>query len=338
MKIWKSVLLIILIILTITLLLGVNACSMRAGDKAAKKYRIVMMPKLVGIDYYNVVKKGVDLADKELKDIEVTWIGPEEAMVEKQVEMLEVIISTKPDLIAVASDDPEKIVLVLKKAKDAGIKVISWDGDANFREFFVNLVDYNTFGSAIIDSLVSQTGKEADIAIVTTSFTAPNQILWIEAIKKTIAEKYPGIKILDIRPAGEDTQEANRIALDYIRTMPALKGIISLGAPNLPGVVDAVKESGKSGEIFVAGNSTPNLMKSYLKEGSIKNVYLWNAPDHGYLTVYSAYQLLTKGITAGEAFEAGHLGKFTPAKDAVSMQISLTIQEFTRENIDKFDF
>ncbi|WHH57275.1 substrate-binding domain-containing protein [Petroclostridium sp. X23] len=303
-----------------------------------KKFRVVVMPKVVGIDYYNAVKKGVDLADQELDNVEVTWMGPTEAKVEKQIEMLETVIPTKPDVIAVAANDPDAIEPVLKKAKEKGIKVISWDGDAKTRDFFVNLVDYDAFGSALAESMVAQVGEKADIAIVTTTFTAPNQVLWIEAIKKTLADKYPEVKILDTRPAGEDTQKAFQITQDYLKTMPTLKGIIALGAPNLPGAVDAVKQAGMTDKIAVVGNATPNMMKNYLKEGLIKNVLLWNAPDHGYLTVYSALQLLTEGVEADKPFKAGSLGEFTPAKDDISLQIALPIKEFTKDNVDQFDF
>jgi rhamnose transport system substrate-binding protein len=305
---------------------------------AETKYRIVVMPKLVGIDYYNAVKVGIDEADRELPDLEVTWLGPTQDQVEKQIEMLENIIPTKPDLIAVASNDPVAIVPVLKKAKKAGIHVMSWDGDANYREAFVNLVDYGQFGEGLVEAMVKEVGPDADIAIITTTFTAPNQVLWIEAIKKTIKEKYPNLKILDVRPATESTEKAFRIAQDYIKSMPTLKGIIALGVPNVPGAVDAVKQAGKVGQIAVVGNATPNMMRSYLKEGSIKSVLLWNAPDHGYLTVYTAYRLLTEGLAVGKPYMAGKMGEYKPVKDDISMQVSLPVMVFTKENVDNFNF
>ena len=305
---------------------------------AAKQYRIVVMPKLVGIDYYNAVKKGVDQAASELEDTEVIWMGPTEAQVEKQIELIETMIPTKPDVIAVASNDPVAIAPVLKKAQDAGIHVMSWDGDADIREVFVNLVDYKEFGAGLVEALVEEIGEEGDIAIVTTTFTAPNQVLWIEAIKETIAEKYPGLNILDTRPATESTEKAFRIAQDYLKSMSTLKGIIVLGAPNVPGVADAVKEAGMVGKVAVVGNATPNIMNQYLKDDIAKKVLLWNAPDHGYLTVYTAYRLATEGLEAGKSYDAGKLGEYTPAADENSMQVALPVLVFTKENVDDYDF
>ena len=309
-----------------------------ASVLGAPKYRIHIIPKLVGIAYYDAVKKGVDEAARELPDMEVVWSGPTQDQVEKQIELIEKLIPTKPDLIAVAANDPVGIVPVLQKARNAGIHVMSWDGDANLREFFVNLVDFDEFGAQLVEALQQETGSAGEIAIVTTSFVAPNQSSWIAAIKKRLYAKYPNLKIVDIRPAGESTEEAYRIAQDYIKTFPTLKGIIALGAPNLPGVVKAVKAAGLAGKLAVVGNSTPNLMRDYLKDGSVKKVLLWNAPDHGYLTVHSAHRLLTGGLEIGVEFTAGRLGRFVPKKDDINMQVTLPVMTFTRENVDKFHF
>lgn len=314
------------------------AVSFPAMSLAGEAYRIVIMPKLVGIGYYDAVKQGVDDAARELPDLQVTWMGPTQDQVEKQIEMIERIIPSMPDLIAVAANDPVAIVPVLKKAQAAGIHVMSWDGDAKFREFFVNLVDFNDFGAALVEAMREEVGPQGDIALITTSFTAPNQSSWIAAIKKHIYAQYPGLNILDIRPAGESTEEAYRVAQDYLKTFPTLKGIVVLGAPNLPGAAKAVKEAGLVGKVAVVGNSTPNLMRDYLKDGSVKKVLLWNAPDHGYLTVYSAYRLLTGELRPDVEFKAGRLGAFTPLKDATNMQVALPVLVFTKENVDRYHF
>ena len=304
----------------------------------APKYRVIIIPKLVGIGYYDAVKQGVDDAAKELPEMQVIWSGPTQDQVEKQIEMNEKLIPTHPDLIAVAANDPVAIAPVMKKAHDAGIRVMSWDADSKFREFFVNLVDFTDFGTQIVEEMKDEIGPKGEIAIITTTFTAPNQSSWIEAMKKHIYANYPAMKILDVRPAGESTEEAYRITQDYLKTFPNLKGIIVVGAPNLPGAAKAVKEAGLAGKIAVVGNSTPNMMRAYIKDGTVKKFFLWNAPDHGYLTVYSAYQMLTGELKPGIPFKAGRLGVFTPKTDTLNLQIALPVMVFTKENIDQYHF
>jgi ABC-type sugar transport system substrate-binding protein len=306
--------------------------------RAQPRHRIVIMPKLVGIAYYDAVKTGIDAAVRELPDMAVTWTGPTQDQVERQIEMIERLIPAKPDLIAVAANDPVAIVPVLQKAQRAGIHVISWDGDCQLREFFVNLVDFEAFGSQLVDALRAEIGPKGDIAIVTTSFAAPNQSSWIDAMKRAIYARHPGLRIVDIRPAGESTEEAYRIAQDCLKSLAGLKGLVVLGSPNLPGVARAVRDAGLGGRVAVVGNSTPNLMREFLKDGTVRTVLLWNAPDHGYLTVHAARQLLAGGLKAGQPFQAGRLGSFTPRRDAISLQVALPVMVFTKANVDQHNF
>ena len=317
--------------------LAVFLCVFSQGA-ALGKYRVVIIPKLISIDYYDAVKRGIDEAAAELPDLEVVWTGPTQDQVEKQIDIIRNLIPSKPDVIAVAANDPVRIVPVLKEAKEQGIRIISWDGDTNFRDFFVNLVDYEAFGIHLLEAMVDQTGHNAHIAIVTTTFTAPNQVKWIQAIKKHRQQKYPGLKILDIRPATESTERSYRITQAYLNEFPTLKGIIALGVPNVSGVVNAVVDAGMSSKIAVVGNSTPNLTRAYLKKGHMKKVVLWNAPDHGYLTVYCAFRLLTQGLFPEKPFSAGRLGVYVPKTDKFSMQVALPVMVFTPENIDQHHF
>jgi len=322
-------------------LLTVLALLAAAAPQAQPRYRIVVVPKLVGIAYYDAVKAGIDAAARELPDVDITWTGPTQDQVEKQIELIERLIADKPHLIAVAANDPVRIVPVLQKAQQAGIRVISWDGDSRQREFFVNLVDFEDFGARLVGAISRELGPRREIAVITTSFTAPNQTSWIAAMKRTMYTLYPDLRIVDIRPAGESGEEAYRIAQDYLKSYPQLGGIIALGAPNLPGVARAVRDAGRAtgpAAVAVVGNSTPNLMREFLKDGTVKTVLLWNAPDHGYLTVYSARQLLAGGLQAGQPFRAGRLGSVTPRRDGTSLQVALPVLMFTKDNVDQYRF
>jgi len=265
---------------------------------ASAKTKILIMPKLVGIPYYNAVKQGVDQATNELKaDTTIIWQGPTTDQVDKQIEMLDNAISAKPSVIAVAADDPAAIVPVLKKAKAAGCHVLTWDGDADYRECFVNFVNYDAFGATLVEEMVKQVGETADVAVVTSTLTAPNQSAWLAAMRKTIADKHPGIKIVDVKPSQEDQQLAFQQTQDLLKSRPDLKGIFAITTAALPGAAEAVKQMGLTGKIAVVGNSTPNAIRDYIKGGQIKSAVLWDPVAHGYLTVYTAHELATSGLS-----------------------------------------
>lgn len=318
-----------------------EATEAPAAQAPAEKTRIVIMPKLVGIDYYNAVENGVKIAAKELTDTaEIEWIGPTDATASAQIEMLSSIIATQPDVICVACDDTEALVPTFQQATAAGIKVVTWDSDsASGRDLFVDLVDYETFGNALIDSMAKQIGGKGEIAIITTSFTATNQVNWIRVVEDKIASTYPDITILTKEAVGEDTQAAYEKATALMNSNPELVGFIALGCPNVPGVAQAVEEAGKTGTVAVVGNGLPNSIESYIKSGVMADSMIWNATYHGYLTVYAALQLCNGGIAVGDKVSAGSLGEFeVKAMDDGTPTIAMNILVITPENVEEYDF
>lgn len=323
---------------TLAPLSALAALPRPAAATAAPPLRIAVMPKLVGIAYYDAVEQGVQAAARELPGLAVQWLGPRQDHAERQVEMIERLLPSRPHLLAVAANDPVALAPVLQRARRAGIRLMSWDADATPREFFVNLVDYQIFGTRLVEVLAAQTGPRGDIAIITTSFAAPNQVRWIQAIKRTLYARYPTLRIVDIRPAGESAEHAYRVAQELIAAHPGLRGLVALGVPNLPGAARAVREAGLSGRLALTGNSTPNLIREHVLAGTVRSALLWNARDHGYLTVHCAWQLLTAGLAVGRPFTAGTLGPMTPVRDEVSAQVSLPVLEFSRDNIGQYRF
>ena len=87
---------------------------------------------------------------------------------------------------------------------------------------------------------------------------------------------------------------------------------------------------------MVTGLATPNSMKAYVKDGTVKSVVLWNTGELGYLTVQVGAALAQGTLKAGETtFEAGKLGTKQIEGDHVLLGDILV---FTKDNIDQYDF
>src|SRR5438477_1220806 len=138
-----------------------------------------------------------------------------------------------------------------------------------------------------------------EVAIITASLTAANQRAWIENIEKRLPN-YPQLKLVATLPSEEDQKLAFRAAQDLMKAHPNLKGIFAISSVAFPGAAEAVKQAGKSGQILVTGLSTPNDMKAYVKDGTVKSVILWNTIDLGYLTIRTADALARGKLNAGD--------------------------------------
>ena len=96
---------------------------------ADKQLTIAMMPKSKGNAYFISCRKGAEQAAKEL-GVKLLWDGPTEPDPAKQNEIVETWITRGVDVIAVSVENREGLSTALRKAKDKGIKIITWDADA----------------------------------------------------------------------------------------------------------------------------------------------------------------------------------------------------------------
>jgi rhamnose transport system substrate-binding protein len=309
------------------------------GAFAQEEITVAMIPKLVGIDYFNATERGAEEAAAELGNIRLIYRGPTTDRVDLQIELIETYIGAGVDVIAVASNDPVAIAPALQRAMDEGIKVVTWDADADARDVFINQASFEGIGRALVEDMVAQVGEEADVAIVTSSLTAPNQNAWIAEMQAVIEAEYPGLNVVDTRPSEEDQQLAFRVTQDLLRAYPDLRGVWALSSVAFPGAAEGVQQAGRTGEVAVVGLSTPSQMRPFMEAGVIESVVLWNPVDLGYLAVYAAKELVENGLTAGQTFSAGRLGEYTVEEDEISLQVVLGPPFiFTPENIADFDF
>lgn len=312
-------------------------------DLKGKKIVLADVPKLIGIGYFAATTKGQAEAAAELTKnglpTEVATDAPTEAAIQKQIEFIDNAISRGVDGILFASNDPVAISPVLRKALKAGIRVVGYDAESqpDAREWFVQQATPDGIAKALIDSMVAEVGKDADIAIVTSSLTAPNQNEWIAEMKKYIAAQGLKLNIATILPSEEDQQLAFKATGQIVKAYPNVKGIIGLSSVAFPGAADAITQANLIGKIAVTGLSTPNQMKPFVKSGCVKSVVLWNPVDLGYAALYAMRAVVDGKIKPGATeLEAGRLGKLKVIKGSQILLGPPFI--FNKDNIDKFDF
>ena len=315
-----------------------DAAATQPGEEA-QKFIIYHVPKAMGIDYFKSANQGMEEAAKELGDVELHYEGPINASAEEQIKVLEDIITKKPDALIVSANDPQALVPVLKRAMQAGIKVVTYDADVlpEARTFFVNQATFEDIGKALIDEAAKQAGEDAKIAIVSTSPTAPNQSRWVEEMKKHMAATYPNMKLLDIRYGEDDQAKSRQQANDLINAYPDLEFIIVPTSVGCPGVADAIEAAGKAGQIKMTCLATPNGMRPYVKRGTVEAFYLWNVVDLGYLAMHVTHGLLTGEIQESDTkVNAGRLGEREVGTDGV-IRLGPPFR-FDKDNIDQFNF
>lgn len=285
-----------------------------AVDKNAsegKKFKIGIMPKLMGIPYFEQTGKGAIQAGEDL-GVEVIYNGPTKADAAEQVKMLEDWINSGVDAIAVAPNDSAAMEPVLQKAKDAGILVLDWDTptESDLVDASVRQIDNKTLGEHLFDNLVKVMGKEeGNYAIVTGGLSAANLNAWIDFGMDYAAQKYPGLKLVtDKIPSDEIQQQAYTKTLDLLKAYPDLNGIVAYSTVAPLGVAQAVREQGKQDEVAVVGTATKEDSQEFLSDGALDIATLWDPARLGYLTVGVAKAML-EGKTLEDGMDIEGFGK-----------------------------
>lgn len=316
--------------------LGGWGCRKSPTSAGGAPLTVAVMPKSKGNAYFISCRAGAEQAASEL-GVKLLWDGPTEPDPARQNEIVESWITRGVDVLAVAVENRGAISTALRKARQKGIKVITWDSDAepDARDFLVNQATPEGIGQLLMDEAARVLGGKGQFAIITASLTAANMNQWREHIEARRRRQYPEITLAVVRPCDDLKDKAFAEATNILNAYPDVKLIMAICSPAVPGAAEAVKQSGRK-DVAVIGLGLPNDNKRYVHEGITRSVVLWNTADLGYLTIHVAQAVARGTLKPGAArFRAGRLGELAVEGDNVLLGKPFT---FTRQNIDQFDF
>lgn len=232
------------------------------------------------------------------------------------------------------------IAPVLRKALDAGINVVGYDSEAepDARQWFVNQAEFNGVAKTLIDELAKQIGEDGSFAIVTSTFTTPNQARWIAEMEAYQMACHPNMTWLETVEAQEDNILSFNQAMTLINKYGEdMQGIVGMTSVATPAAAEAVTQAGQCGQVSVVGLATPNATRPYIKAECMQNAILWNPVDLGYAAVHvlraAADGTLQPGATE---VEVGRLGKL-PVVNGSQILLGAPFI-FDVNNVDDFDF
>jgi rhamnose transport system substrate-binding protein len=315
---------------------GAGRSAAAQSPAAVRRITIAMMPKAKGDPYFVSCRAGAEEAAHEL-GVDLLWDGPTSLDAAKQNELVENWITRKVDAIAVAVENRGGISTVLRKARDRGIRVVTWDADADSdaRDFFVNQATAEGIANALTDEASRLLGGSGEFAIITGALSAANQNEWIAFIRKRLADKHPKLTLATIRPSDDDRDKAFAETQTLLKVYPSMKLVMAISAPAVPGAAEAVRQSGRK-NVNVIGLSLPNINKPYVHDGVVQTVVLWNTRDLGYLAVYASALITRNALMPGaRALIAGRLGEIEVRDRQIILGAPML---FNKGNIDRFDF
>lgn len=264
-------------------------------------YTIAVVPKMTSIAWFQRMEVGVKEYAKETGE-DVFYTGPAEGDGALQAQVIEDLISQKVDAICVVPFSTESLEPVLKKAREAGIVVISHEaaGMENI-DYDIEAFDNEEYGKHFMERMGEKTNGEGEYILEVGALTSASHNQWVDASKGVQEEKFPNMKQYGDKIETKDDQSVSYDKVkEALTANPEIKGIQGSAMADVAGAALAAQELGLAGKIEIVGTSLVSVSGKYVKDGTIDMISFWDPAIAG-----KAMIKLAKQVLDGEKIESG---------------------------------
>lgn len=267
---------------------------------AQKKYTIVTVVKITGINWFNRMEEGVKQYAKDSGN-DATQTGPAQADAAQQLKLIQDLVAKKPDAIAVVPFDPAVLEPVLKQALDRGIKVITHEADNQVNTLYdIEAFDNVAFGARLNERLAKCMGGSGKWTVFVGSLGSKTHNQWADGGIAN-AKKHSGMQLVDAKQeTADDAEKAYQKAKEILKKYPDIKGFQGSASTDVAGIGRAIEEAGLNGKVCVFGTSLPSIAGKYIESGAVNGIGFWDPKDAGIVMNKVAQMVLEgKKITDG---------------------------------------
>jgi ribose transport system substrate-binding protein len=292
-----------LVALCAALVMGVAACGDNASNKAdgggsskSGAARLFMISSPPGDDFYYTIEQSAKAEAKRVgAHLEIQKYAKYEA--DAQVPVLNAAIAKHPDAILVGPVDKNSLQAPLERAKQRGIKIITYDTttrDPSVIETYVSS-DIEELGRIAAETQLGLIGKKGKVFY---QGTQPNNAFFdsLQRGWKEIMNKQPGIQQLPVVYSDWEPSKASSQMQAILTANPDLRGGFAGIFPDQQGIAPAVRRAGKHGKVELVGVDGAPANVARLKHGDLSAIVSVKAADYGTAMVQAALRSI-KGET-----------------------------------------
>ena len=255
-----------LLLYFLPLLMLLSACS---DGKAVKKLKIGISIPAATHGWAGGVVWSAEQAKKNLEaanpDLEV--IVTSSSNTADQVNRIENLLARKVDALVVLSQEPGPVSGICERARQQGtfLVVVSNPLDKPVQDVFVN-GDNRSFGAAAAEAMGRLLNGKGDI-LVMEGIPCPINTDRVSAFRKVLAEKYPGIRILDSQSAWWNTEKGLALMENYLQKFKKIDAVWAGDDDVLLGALKAYRESGRKDIQCMVGGGGGKLVVKMILDG-----------------------------------------------------------------------
>ncbi|MCA9948513.1 MAG: ABC transporter substrate-binding protein [Anaerolineales bacterium] len=260
---------------------------------AGEEVYVAVISKGFQHQFWQAVEAGTEKAAEEF-GVTVTFEGPEtEAMVDKQVEMVQAALDKNPSALCLAALDTQALIPMLERAQAEGIPVVGFDSGVDSDIPVATAATDNLAAAALAaDKMAELIGGEGQVAVIVHDQTSRTGIDRRDGFVNQMEAEYPNIEIVDIQYGGGDQLKSTDLAKAIIQAHPDLKGFFGANEGSIIGVMNAVNEMGKAGEITIIGYDSGKQQTDAIRSGLVAGSITQDPIGIGYKCVEAAVMAL----------------------------------------------
>ncbi|HEY6403755.1 MAG TPA: substrate-binding domain-containing protein [Blastocatellia bacterium] len=186
-----------------------------------------------------------------------------------EVEAFEQALRVGAQGIIIAPGYPEKLINLIKKAKDLDIPVVCVATDAPGAERLTAVsVDPFTNGSVVGELMGRFLQGQGEVVVVTGLLSASDHAGKLMGFRDTLRKLFPRIEVIDTIEAHDDPQEARQKTRQALADHPSLSGIYVSTANSIP-VVEAVDELGLGAKVTIITTDLFPALAPFIHSGKV---------------------------------------------------------------------
>lgn len=283
------------------LLLSCDSSSTSSMPPTIQKKKVLALIKGRQDDvFYTTMQKGAQAKADEL-DVILLVDAPARFDARLQIPIVDEMIAKKVDAMMVAACDKIALIEPLKRAYDAGIKIISVDtfiGDGDYVDGPVTFpLSYigsdNVEGGKIAGiALIKAIGGKGKIYIQTTTRNTSTNEQREQGCKSAIQETKGAVTLVGLEYDNDSTAIATQQTAAVLERVRDLAGVFGANTFSAEGAAQAIKDANRQGIVQVASFDAPEQAIVDLRNGVIDLVIAQKPADIGSIAVDYAVRAL----------------------------------------------
>ncbi|RMT95249.1 Ribose ABC transporter, periplasmic ribose-binding protein [Pseudomonas amygdali pv. sesami] len=247
-----------------------------AYAQTPEKPKVALVMKSLANEFFLTMEDGAKAYQKEhATDFDLISNGiKDESDTSAQIRIVEQMIVSKVDALVIAPADSKALVPVLKKATDAGIKVVNIDNQLDpdvlkSKSLMIPFVGPdNRKGAELVgDYLAKQLKSGDEVGIIEGVPTTTNAQQRTAGFKDAMDKAQ--MKVVSVQSGNWEIDKGNAVASAMLNEYPNLKALLAGNDSMALGAVSAVRAAGKAGKVVVVGYDNINAIKPMLKDGRV---------------------------------------------------------------------